>query len=205
MLKIGFDKNDPECRKFYFDDDMVLTSNPPKYKIWYVDDETDIDYVPCADVFFLRPVNIEKEHVQTPIKVKKETKSQILTSPSTEVSTIHVPEPPKTTIQIDDVEFVKNGKPVEIKTEPKKRGRKKKEQEKNVDNVQTVQNNVEVHVKPEFEYKVIDEYLNDVDDLENMLNTYGRDGWELCGFEIYKTGIYKQTSILCILKRNKRD
>ena len=204
MLKIGFNKTDPECRKFYFDDDEVLTSLPPKYKIRYVDDETDIDYVPCSEVFFLKPANLENKQnvVQTPV-VKVEEEVPTLTSPSTQVSTIHVPETPKTTIQVDGVEFLKNGKPVEVKTEPKKRGRKKKEPEKVVVDVQTIQNSGETHVKSEFEYKVVDEYLDGDNELENMLNTYGKDGWELCGFEIYKTGIYKQSSILCILKRRR--
>ena len=53
-----------------------------------------------------------------------------------------------------------------------------------------------------FEYKIIDEPFISDSDIQNTLNSYGQGGWELCGFEIYKTGIVKSSNnIICILKR----
>lgn len=196
MLKIGFNKTDPDCRKFYFDDSMVLTSNPPKYKIWYMDDENEIDYIVCSDVFYLKPApNQTVEEKQQPVQ-QKNMSGTITSNVMTETSTISAPEPVKDTIYLDKVDVVSNNEKVEIVTQPKKRGRKKKETE-----TQNITSSEQINNSREFEYKVIDEYFESGDELESVLNTHGKDGWELCGFEIYKPKITKPTTILCILKR----
>lgn len=198
MLKIGFDKSDPNYRKFYFDDSQVLTSNPPKYKIWYVDDESDIDFIECSKVFYLKPAQVQKqEHVEpiqeTTVKVKPVESPQLTLSNSTylEKSTIAQPETPKITVDLNQVNIIPK----------KKRGRPKKD--KVVEEVYKETDNIS-NSKLSYEYKVIDEYLKDGVELETILNEHGDDGWELCGFEIYKTGLTKQNTILCIFKRIKR-
>lgn len=192
MVKIGIDKTDPLGRKFYFDDSMVLTSNPPKYKVSYVDDESDIDYILCKDVFVLKPAPANKqpqpkEHTHT-VNVKENINNvQVIDKNTLSKSTIRVPE--NTSITTEENNNV-------VEKQKKKPGRKKKEP--------TVENEVNVDTSNEirnFEYIVIDEHFNDSDELQDMLNKYGQDGWELCGFEIYKSGLINPNSILCVLKR----
>ena len=202
MLKIGFNKKDPDCRKFYFDDSTVLTSNPPNYKVWYLDDENDIDYVFCSDVFYLKPApNQPKNEIEKSLEqvVQNNQLSGKITAPIDDTikqSTISKPEPPKDTIYLDKVDIISDGKKVEIVTQPKKRGRKKKETEE-----KSITSTCSCDTSIQFEYKVIDEYLETYEKLEIILNEMGQDGWELCGFEIFKTGITKPNSVMCIMKR----
>lgn len=178
MLYIGFSKSDFQSRKFYYDDELVLTSNPPRYKITYVDDETDIDYIDCSDVFCLKPVKPKSEQV-----VKKENKKTI-TEPTNTISS-----------NIDSTQTDKQVDKISI------------EQKENILKIDTP--NVPQHLDLKvdlvsiFEYKVINEQFVDDINLEHMLNKHGEDGWELCGFNMYRTGISK-TNIICILKKNKK-
>lgn len=186
MLKIGFSRQDPESRKFYFDDSQVLTSNPPKYKIWYVDDETDIDYIECSKVFYLKPAKIERNKPK-PV-VKKEEPQQPITSEPIVIET--KPETPK-----------------------KKPGRKKKVSTStdilptptpSMDILPTPTTSVIFDKNITYEYKVIDESFENTEDLQDTLNGLGEDGWELCGFETYRTNLFnKPTSAVCVLRRRK--
>ena len=72
MRKIGIDKRDPSYRHFYYDDDVILSSNPPKYKINYVDDENDIDYVDCKYVIKIKDMPVVKQpNTETETVVEK--------------------------------------------------------------------------------------------------------------------------------------
>ena len=65
MIWIGINRNDPEQRKFEFDDSIVLTSDPPQYSIRFLDNN-EISSTLCSDVFKLKPV--------TPFKKKENVK-----------------------------------------------------------------------------------------------------------------------------------
>lgn len=189
MIYIGFDKTDLSSQKFYFDDSEILTSNPPKYKVWYVDDEHVIDYVTCSNVFKLKPAPADKQKEfikeETVVQVPIINEQKNITSNSKESTNIKV-EPIETKAEIKESEPIAKKKP----------GRKKKEHVIETPISTTVITN-EIR---KFEYKVLNEYFNSADDIENMLNEHGKDGWELYGFEIYKTGLVKY--IICVLKRN---
>ena len=183
MVKIGFDKTDFENRKFYFDDTEVLMSNPPKYKVWYVDNEHDVDYVLCSNVFVLKlaPKDKQKNNVSEKQEIHVSSPTKSITKTSDKQETIKV-EPVETEAKINESE-----PPVK-----KKPGRKKKEQT----NITQISDETR-----KFAYKVIDVHIMDIEEIQNMLNEYGQDGWELCGFEVYKNGLIKPNSILCVLKR----
>ena len=49
ISNIGYSENDPNKRLFEIDDSKILTSNPPKYQIKYLDNG-EIGYLPCHNV-----------------------------------------------------------------------------------------------------------------------------------------------------------
>lgn len=187
-MKIGIDKRDPSYRHFYYDDSEILTSNPPKYKVCYIDvegDESDIDYIECSNVVCIKTV-VDKQ---------SQTESDVVIINTTE-------------------ENKKNTK----ETTPKKKGRKKSTAETDVDiKVPTNQSTESItdttqHTEIDFskimnikfEYKTINFDFSSIDELTNMLNEYGESGWELCCSEIYSEGlIFDKKKILCIFKKVK--
>lgn len=215
MLKIGFDRRDYECRKFYFDDSAILTSNPPRYKVWYVDDETEVDYIECEYVFVLKSVKNKdnepsakspsKKSTPTPNTVKEEKSVNIVESVTENaVENVVVETPKEESSKIDNIthidpEIVKG---VQAIIKPK-RTRTSTKTIKITPKPKTESTTIQI-ADVKYEYKVVDDYFNDSDNLEKILNDYGKDGWELCGFEIYKNGLTKPNSILYILKKQMR-
>lgn len=179
MKKIGIDKRDPNYRHFTYDDSEILTSDPPKYKVVYEDDENDIDYVECSYVICIK--TIDDGIVVTNKKPDVEIKSE----------------------KVEKVEkVVKEPKPVKkqvVVEEPKKKQTRKKKTE-NVIEVEAVSVD-ETTIRNSFKYKVIEYEFTQVDELEKYLNELGVDGWELCGFNIYKKGLFTSNYIMGIIKR----
>lgn len=197
MRKIGIDKRDPTYRHFYFDDSEVLTSNPPKYKIWFVDDENDVDYIECSKVLKIKDAPVETQTVNDDV-IK-------IDSIQDEKADIVIPAHQK-----DEVDKV-SVKEAKEQPEPKKRGRKKKPVE---DTTIKVENNepTQATISPlvveqpnlKFEYKAFNVDFSSVDELVDLLNECGEDGWELCTSEIYSGGvIFDKKKIFCIMKRIK--
>lgn len=185
MRKIGFDKRDSQYRKFYFDDDIMLSSNPPKYKVWYVDDENEIDYIECQNVFYLKPA---------PVQPQSNKKDESTTVVNDSISNISKSTKEDNVIKIDNQENTNTS----IIEQPKKKRTYKKKTQTELSSSETCET-CEIR---KFEYKIIDEPFISDSDIQNTLNSYGQGGWELCGFEIYKTGIVKSSNnIICILKR----
>lgn len=184
MKKIGFDKRDSEFRKFYFDDDEITSTNPPKYIVKYIDNEKDIDYIECDNVFYLKPANIQDN------KNKEIDTDKSLDFKKSEIEIKSEPKHVQKKSEVDIKSEVKEEQPKKKRTYVKKKSVEKEEtivKEKKFDKI---------------EYKVIDEAFTSDDDIQNMLNTYGEEGWELCGFDIYHTGLVKSnTNIICILKK----
>ena len=55
-MKTGYDINDPNKRLFKYDDMMVLTSLPPQYNAWYLDNNEHL-YVICKNVITINDEN----------------------------------------------------------------------------------------------------------------------------------------------------
>lgn len=213
MIKIGFDKRDPDMRKFYYDDSSVLTSNPPKYKIWYVDDITDIDYVDVSQIFVFKSVPPDDEIygklgispgfvapqpiiIETP-QPKNEVK-QI--TPTVESKPL-----PKFEPDFEDTKPVqrKRGRP--RKNKPTETEQKNPVQTTNITTTDT-HTSIRLDVPKTNEkviYKVIDDIdLSDVEEFNDKLNELGKDGWDMCGFETYRVGIIQpEVKCICIFKK----
>lgn len=198
MRKIGIDKRDPSYRHFYYDDSKVLTSNPPKYEVHYVDDESDIDYVECSCVIKIKDAPTEDDLNQKLTKIEIDSnhdgkKDITITSDAADVSNV-----------LDNI--INNDS-----NEQKKRGRKKKvvdetkvildKKQKNEDKV-SIDFSTLLNVK--FEYRIFDIDFSSSSELTDLLNKYGNDGWELCGTELYNEGlIFDKKKIFCVMKKIK--
>lgn len=192
MIKIGIDKTDMSFRHFFFNDSEVLTSNPPKYKIWYVDDEEDVSFIECSKVITLK--NQDGSIIQ-----KQDNTSNTSTQPNLVIEEVNTYETyiDENAKEIEHVEIEHKEEPIVItdtQPEKRKRGRPKGSfKVKTVETPQIVENNL-------FEYQVKDWELND--EFENKLNEKGKEGWELCGFEIYRPKILSgDNKVLCVFKR----
>lgn len=233
-LKIGFDMTDAESRKFYFDDSRVLTSNPPQYKVWYLDDTSDQEFVLANNVFVLKrvpeseleevcirlgisytpPVTSSTTIIENKVEYKEE-KQDTFTSDSNRpkpIMEIKVLPQEKTEIINEDV----------VEEAPKKkRGRPKKTligkngfphvggkgshcpSVKKEDTVELPNGGSMICIDPgKFEYMVVDEVMDITDEFSNTLNEYGGDGWEMCGFNVYREGLLSsELRVMCIFKR----
>ena len=188
MKKIGIDKRDPEYRHFYYDDNEILYSNPQKFKVTYIDNENDIDYIDCSYVIKIKDV---PGFVEEPVV-------QNIVGDTVEKT---VEEEPKVEVKQE------HAKP---KVE-KKRGRKKKEKEiADVEEIVDAEKNpVEAKLDTsmiknnKYEYIVVDLSFSSSDILKDSLNEYGEMGWNLCSTELYSDGLFGGKKILCIFKRIK--
>ena len=209
MKCIGFDKRDMGFRHFYFDDSEFSASNPPKYKVWYVDDESDIDYIDCRYVMRIKSVDEQKTTTiqpQTEIKIELPSKQSdtILDDDIYSKSNENVISVP---IEITN-ENPKTKKTTPKAEEPKKRGRKKKET-KSLDNSnKAVSQPVDPsdYVRPyhTYEYNVTEFECVSIDEIMKQLNKYGENGWELVNTDISIGGMFtSKKRIICIMKRVK--
>ena len=85
MKWIGISRNDPEQRKFEFDDSVVLKSDPPQYSIRFLDNN-EITSTLCSDVFKLKPVKPFKKMENVKPVEKPMLESSMLSSISSPVS-----------------------------------------------------------------------------------------------------------------------
>lgn len=187
MINIGIDKTDLTFRHFYFDDEQILTSNPPKYKVWYDENMEDVSYILCSNVISLKKKKPEPKPIDEPV-IKVEESITAVKLDDNIISTNNV--------QTFEFQDIVNDAPKRKRGRPK--GSTKKQPITNITthNIEKVVENVK------YEYCVISDEFNSKLELETQLNMYGSDGWELCGFEIYKQKLISTNlEILCILKR----
>ena len=210
MKWIGISRNDPEQRKFEFDDSVVLKSDPPQYSIRFLDNN-EITSTLCSDVFKLKPVKpfkkmenvkpVEKPMFETPVlygeknentddeEVDEELQREIMDELRPKFKT------PQTKTDIVTKEEI----PV------KKTTRKKKTEETQItktvtDNPTTTVVDIPIH---KYEYKTIFIDLDNIDLLQVELNELGENYWEIVNFKVIQSILPNKSKLFCILKRNK--
>ena len=211
MKWIGISRNDPEQRKFEFDDSVVLKSDPPQYSIRFLDNN-EITSTLCSDVFKLKPVKpfkkmenvkpVEKPMFETPVlygeknentdgeEVDEELQREIMDELRPKFKT------PQTKTDI----VTKEEKPV------KKTTRKKKTEETQItktvtENPTTTVVDIPIH---KYEYKTIFIDLDNIDLLQVELNELGENYWEIVNFKVIQSILPNKSKLFCILKRNKQ-
>ena len=211
MKWIGISRNDPEQRKFEFDDSVVLKSDPPQYSIRFLDNN-EITSTLCSDVFKLKPVKpfkkmenvkpVEKPMFETPVLYGEKNENTDGEELDEELQREIMDElrPKFKTPQTKTDTVTKEEKPV------KKTTRKKKTEETQItktvtDNPTTTVVDIPIH---KYEYKTIFIDLDNIDLLQVELNELGENYWEIVNFEVIQSILPNKSKLFCILKRNKQ-
>lgn len=200
MKWIGFDRNDPNSRKFEFDDETILTSNPPKFEVKYIDNN-EIGYIECSNVFKLKPVKNKQsqkpiENVQNNIIVEEENNNIFPQGVDEDIQNEILNELKPKNVQIVE--------PVVQKETVKKKPTRKKKEEIVIPTTETEEHNINIPFTTNHKYEytsILDEFVNK-ESLEKTLNELGNDGWEMINFEIVPA-TFNSSKVFCILKRIK--
>lgn len=199
MKCTGIQKGDKDFRHFTFDeDDFIVKNNIRYYKVNYgknklegPDAEDEIGYVDAANIIVLggskpsflfhpqqNPIVEEKsspEPVSEPPTSEKEKQSKSKTVPNK---------------QPDQKKPV--GRPKKIKTDNPVETSQKSPKD--------VPSDLEMVKKEAFEYTIKELVAKDIDALKEQLNLLGSEGWEMCGFDTYKT-LFTDIRIISIFKK----
>ena len=177
MLKIGMDKTDRSFRKFEYDDERMY-GNPKMFKVLY--EETGVfGEVLCSNVISIKK-SINNHNHFLDIPVYNENK------------TIESKPEPKVILSDDVNDLAKLlEEPVEKKkpkssTKAKSKSKTKDKEEPLTgipieDKVPTIELS-STYKSYEYDILTIDN-ISYVDDIKSKLNEYGKDGWEVCGFQ----------------------
>ena len=184
MLKIGLDKTDKNFRHFEYDDERMF-DNPPKFKVLY--EETGaFGEVLCSNVISIKKSNNIHNHFLD-IPIYKENKKDDVSNCET-----YLVDEYKTLVD-EYKTFDESYKPESVPEEKKKtKTSKSKTKSKSVPltgkpaDVKEVSleiNHNEIFPKS-YEYDVLTiDNISYVDDIKSKLNEYGKNGWEVCGFQ----------------------
>jgi hypothetical protein len=199
MLKIGMDKTDRSFRKFEYDDERMY-GNPKVFKVLY--EETGVfGEVLSSNVISIRKSNSTHNHFLD-IPVYNTTKVEAASKP------VAVSEP-----------LVVSVKPVESSTatEEKKKGKSTKSKAKTKEPVAILKPATEEEIRtPEadiklditsilpksYEYDVlVVDNISYVEDVKTKLNELGKDGWDVCGFQIVQKIFGGGAQAIIIMKK----
>lgn len=197
MLKIGIDKTDKSFRHFEYDDERMY-GNPQKYKVLY-EESGDFGEILCSNVL--------------PIKKSTNTRNNFLDIPLYKNKKDNVIKSEPMSVVEEIIKDVTEENKTELSEEKKKtktsKLKVKKEAKENIKETIVVSeepNSTIVNSLPksyEYDIIVIDNisYVDDiknkvVDNIKNKLNEMGKDGWELCGFQIVQKVFVSQAIII---------
>lgn len=218
MIWIGINKNDPDQRKFEFDDSVVLTSDPPQYSIRFLDNNETTSIV-CNNVFKLKPVKPLNNKKNLTVVDKPPVEKQEFIGESNgfgdggeitdeELQREIADELRPVWEKQKDKRAPLNPAPeatiiTDIGDTKKKTTRKKKTDDGTVGTIPfptSVSMTLQEH---KYEYKTILVDLESVTTLQDKLNELGEKYWELVNFEVVQSILPNKSRLFCILKRNK--
>lgn len=182
MLKIGMDKTDKNFRKFEYDDERMY-GNPQKFKVLYEETGAFAE-VMCSNVISIRKSNNTHNHFLD-IPIYKNVKKEVTPEP------VAVSEPLVVSVEPVDPSTA---------TEEKKKGKSTKSKVKTKEPVAILKPATDEEIRtPEadiklditsilpksYEYDVlVVDNISYVEDVKTKLNELGKDGWDVCGFQI---------------------
>lgn len=176
MLRIGMDRTDRNFRKFEYDDERKYGNlGAEVFKVLY--EETGVfGEVLCSNVISIKKsINTHNHFLDIPIhnEVKKDVVSKPTVTLSEDVNELE---------KILETPIEKKKSKTSSKTKTKSTVLKGETIE-NKDIALDVSN---VSIKPksyEYDILVVDNISN-TDDVKSKLNELGKDGWEVCGFQM---------------------
>ena len=191
MLKIGLDKTDKNFRKFEYDDERKY-GNPLVYKVLY-EETGDYGEVLCSNVISIKNSNNIRNHFLDIPKYRENKKVESISEPKVTLS--------------DDVNDLAKllEEPVEKKKPKSSTKTKTKTKDKEVPLTGTPIENKDLTIELSPNYKlyeydvIVIDNINHIEDIKSKLNEYGKDGWEVCGFQTVNKVISCQ--MIVILKK----
>ena len=198
MLKIGMDKTDRTFQHFEYDDERKY-GNPLVYKVLY-EESGVFGEVLCSNVISIKKSNSVKNHFLD-IPVYSEDK----------VDDVFKPE--LTSDVNKTLDEVIESEPVVAPVEKKKlKSTKTKAKAKSKDELLTGKSTeikelpLQLDVKSifpksyEYDILVIDN-ISYTEDIKYRLNEFGKDGWEVCGFQIIQKLFGSGSQAVIIMKK----
>jgi hypothetical protein len=185
MLKIGMDKTDRTFRHFEYDDERKY-GNPLRYKVLYEESGT-FGEVLCSNIISIKKSNNTRNHFLD-IPVYDENK------------TVDVPK------QKQKVVDVQMKEQVSVIDEVKKTKTKKKSKTTSLNEEETEVKGTKLEITQTFpttfEYDVfVVDNVSYTDDIKYKLNEFGKDGWEVCGFQIVPKAFGFGSQAIIIMKK----
>ena len=170
------DKTDRSFRKFEYDDERMY-GDPKKFKVLY-EETGGFGEVLCSNVISIkRSTNTHNHFLDIPVY--------------NENKTIEPKPEPKVTLSDDVNDLAKLlEEPVEKKKPKSSTKSKAKTKDKGVPLTVTprevkdpaIELSIDYYKSYEYDILTIDN-ISYVDDIKSKLNEYGKDGWEVCGFQ----------------------
>ena len=168
------DKTDRNFRKFEYDDERMY-GNPQMFKVLY--EETGVfGEVLCSNVIYIRKSNNTHNHFLD-IPIYAATKTEDVSKPKTTVNVIENGVDTKPVIETEEKKKTKTsksktkdevlkGKPAEVKEV-------------------SLELNPSAFYPKSYEYDVLSiDNISYTEDVKYKLNELGKDGWEVCGFQM---------------------
>lgn len=174
----GIEKGDQKFRHFTFDDqDYIQKNGVYYYRVNYGKSKLEgadaEDEIGYVACNKVMPIG-GKGPATIPGQEKKEE------TPEQKVTAVRLDPPPSA------VEKPKRGRPPKVKVA-----------EPSNETIPVAQGGVQ-----KFEYYVTNLLFGKSEELQNMLNEMGNEGWELCGFESNKT-LFSNPNIIAVFKRKR--
>lgn len=192
MLKIGMDKTDRNFRKFEYDDERMY-GNPQMFKVLY-EETGGFGEVLCSNVISIKKsTNTHNHFLDIPIYGTAKTE---------DVSKS------KTTVSVS--ENVVDTKPVVATVEKKKTKTSKSKTKGEILKPGAAPEIKEVSLELEpslfypksYEYDVlVVDNISYVEDVKTKLNELGKDGWDVCGFQIMQKLFGGGAQAIIIMKK----
>lgn len=193
MTYKGIQKGDKDYRHFTFDEnDFIVKNNIRYYKVNYGKNklegpnaEDEIGYIDAPNIIVLGGKKPSFSNLVQPEPVVEEKPVEI-SNPEQEKETKVSKKPQEQKRPV--------GRPKKIKPD--------------TDQITTVSSEVSKTLlsglntvkKDIFEYTVKELVVKDIDTLKEQLNILGLDGWEMCGFDTYRT-LFTDIRIMVIFKK----
>ena len=184
MLKVGMDKTDRTFRKFEYDDERMY-GNPHKFKVLY--EETGVfGEVLCSNVISIKKSNNIKNHFLD-IPIYRESKKDDSSKQNTTVvlsDDVHDLEKLlESKVETTEKKKTKTSTKVKLKSKSSETQTHTQEEKQKELSTTTIDTSFVLAKSYEYDIIVVDNIL-DVDDIKVRLNELGKDGWDVCGFQV---------------------
>ena len=169
MLKIGMDKTDRNFRKFEYDDERKY-GTPLRYKVLY-EETGEFGEVLCSNIMPIRK-STSTHNYFLDIPIYDESKSEVVSKPAIE-------------------ELVEKTKSTPTEEKKKTKTSKSKTKDVPLKGKAAEVKEISLELKPDafipksYEYDVlVIDNISYTEDVKYKLNELGKDGWEVCGFQM---------------------